>query len=119
MKVFIWIVTIVVGAFLNTLLGYLTGVMVGSVLLFAVEIYLARKLCQIWDERKKNKESQYIYGAEEQVQSVVTKNNAIDSILVNSDFPKIRFCRHCGFELIDESEFCSNCGTKIQKEINK
>ncbi len=25
---------------------------------------------------------------------------------------KIRFCRKCGFKLIDDSEFCSQCGTK-------
>lgn len=26
---------------------------------------------------------------------------------------RIKFCRKCGFELIDESEYCSKCGTKI------
>ncbi|MBQ9097037.1 MAG: zinc ribbon domain-containing protein [Clostridia bacterium] len=26
---------------------------------------------------------------------------------------KIKFCRKCGFELIDDSEFCSQCGTEI------
>ena len=29
---------------------------------------------------------------------------------------KIQYCRRCGFKLIDGSEFCSNCGTKIEKE---
>lgn len=30
--------------------------------------------------------------------------------------PPIRFCRKCGFELIECSEFCSRCGTAIVKE---
>lgn len=30
--------------------------------------------------------------------------------------PRIRFCRRCGFELIDGSSFCSRCGTEIEKE---
>lgn len=28
---------------------------------------------------------------------------------------KIKFCRRCGFELIRDSEFCSYCGSQIEK----
>lgn len=28
--------------------------------------------------------------------------------------PPIRFCRKCGFELIAGSDFCSNCGTRLE-----
>ena len=30
----------------------------------------------------------------------------------------IRFCRKCGFEMIEGSEFCSQCGTKIVPSMN-
>lgn len=29
---------------------------------------------------------------------------------------KISYCRHCGYKLIEDSEFCSNCGTRVEKE---
>ena len=35
---------------------------------------------------------------------------------VSEEMPRIRFCRKCGFELIDGSEFCSRCGTAITQE---
>ena len=35
---------------------------------------------------------------------------------VSEEMPRIRFCRTCGFELIDGSEFRSRCGTAITKE---
>lgn len=28
---------------------------------------------------------------------------------------KVRFCRECGFELLEGSEFCSRCGTPINR----
>ena len=30
--------------------------------------------------------------------------------------PRSRFCRRCGFELIEGSKFCSNCGAEIANE---
>lgn len=30
-----------------------------------------------------------------------------------TDAPEIKFCRKCGFELLQGSKFCSHCGTKI------
>ena len=35
---------------------------------------------------------------------------------VQEEKPAIRFCRKCGFELIEGSEFCSSCGTAVIKE---
>lgn len=29
---------------------------------------------------------------------------------------RIQYCRRCGFKLINGSEFCSNCGNKIENE---
>ena len=35
---------------------------------------------------------------------------------VQEEKPPICFCRKCGFELIEGSEFCSSCGTAVIKE---
>lgn len=29
---------------------------------------------------------------------------------------RIQYCRRCGFKLLDDSAFCSNCGNEIEKE---
>ena len=42
---------------------------------------------------------------------VPTAVNNEDEEIDNSN--KIRFCRKCGYELVNGSEFCSRCGTKI------
>ena len=54
MKVLIWILTFFVGTLLNTLLGYATGIKAGAVLLYIAEFFVARKLCEKWDERQKD-----------------------------------------------------------------
>lgn len=35
---------------------------------------------------------------------------------VSEEKPPVRFCRKCGFELIEGSAFCSHCGTAVIKE---
>ena len=34
----------------------------------------------------------------------------------NSSLPHKRFCKHCGFELLEGSIFCSKCGISIEEE---
>lgn len=33
------------------------------------------------------------------------------------DTPQIQFCKKCGFKLLPDSDFCSNCGDEIGKDI--
>lgn len=36
--------------------------------------------------------------------------------LLSEKKPQIRFCRKCGFELIEGSKFCSRCGAEVKEE---
>lgn len=47
-----------------------------------------------------------------EVNSLPEENQSSDPICT---IPPIQYCRKCGFKLIDESDFCSNCGTPIEK----
>jgi hypothetical protein len=45
---------------------------------------------------------------------------ALNSVEVNKTscevLPQAKYCRECGYELSDNSVFCSRCGTKVVKE---
>ncbi len=55
MKVLICLLTFLVATFLNALLGYATGIKVGYLLFYIAVYFVAKKLCQMWDQRKQNK----------------------------------------------------------------
>lgn len=99
MKVLIWIGCFFVATILNTLLGYATGIKAGYLVFYFAVYFVAKKLCNKWDEHK---------GAKENRKKAVT--STIDEI------NDIRFCRKCGEKLLDRSQFCSKCGTEIVKE---
>ena len=44
-------------------------------------------------------------------------NNATQYVSPKEETNKIRFCRKCGYELINDSDFCSHCGTRIVKNM--
>lgn len=55
MKVLIWIGCIFVASILNAILGEITGFKIGYLLFYLGVSFLARKLCQKWDEHKEAK----------------------------------------------------------------
>lgn len=99
MKVLIWIGCFFVATILNTLLGYATGIKAGYLVFYFAVYFVAKKLCNKWDEHKEDKEKR---------KKIVT--STIDEI------NNIRFCRKCGEKLLDRSQFCSKCGAEIVKE---
>ena len=59
----------------------------------------------------KNKESNQ--DEDTTVQSA-EKISAEDADPTSDDNKALRFCRYCGFELLENSEFCSHCGKKVR-----
>lgn len=105
MKVLIWIGCIFVATILNTLLGYATGFKIGYLIFYLGVYFVAKKLCDKWDEHKsKNKDS-------------TLDNKTFIGAASKSDI-KVCFCRKCGERLIDNSKFCRKCGTEVIRADN-
>ena len=60
----------------------------------------------------KNKESNQ--GEDTTAQSA-EEISAEDANPTPDDNKTLRFCRYCGFELLENSEFCSHCGKKVRE----
>lgn len=122
MKVLIWFLTILVATILNALLGYATGIKAGYLVFYIAVYFVAKKLCQKWDERNQNNDVAGLNQLNETViqsgDSVAPVSREVDSSVSTevASTPEIRYCRKCGYELIGNSDFCSNCGTQIAKE---
>lgn len=107
MKFLIWFGCFIVASILNTILGYATGIKAGYLIFYFAVVFVAKKLCAKWDEHKEAKKKQ-----KRSAQSVTQPihNTHVPSL------SEVRFCRRCGEKLIDNSCFCSKCGTEIIKE---
>lgn len=130
MKVLIWISAFFVGTLINTLIGYAIGIRAGVILLYIVEYYVAKKLCEKWDEHKGIKEDSATELSSEQVQPLddfsynqerknqiqFVNEQSASSVEETPIIKTISYCRHCGFKLIEGSDFCSNCGSEIEKD---
>lgn len=49
-------------------------------------------------------------------ETTVAPQKTVDNQTIPQNPPQIKFCRKCGFELIEDSRFCSHCGTEVLKE---
>lgn len=56
MKVLIWFGCYFVATIFNTILGYATGFRIGYLVFYLVVGFVAKKLCNLWDEHKAYKE---------------------------------------------------------------
>lgn len=108
MKVLIWLLCFFVNGLITTLIRE-SGVILGAiptVILFASTMWLARTLCQKWDEHKWVIESKKKSSAQQ-------KNIVVEESAKITDANQVRFCRKCGEKLIGNSKFCRKCGTEI------
>lgn len=108
MKVLIWIGCFFVATILNTILGYATGVKVGYLIFYFAVYFVAKKLCNKWDEHKEAKAEKK---KTTQQQNIVVEEKAV---IENAD--QVRFCRKCGEKLLNNSQFCRKCGTEVKVE---
>lgn len=127
MKILIWVLTILISICVNTMIGYAIGIRAGSILLYLVECYIAKKLCDKWDERKKAKGEVKEVGKPESV-SIATRNKTISETQITAtgspvsarENEPIQFCHKCGAKLINGAKFCQKCGTEalIVSDLN-
>lgn len=122
MKILIWIGCIFVASVVQVLLGYAgIGGAIPAVLVYGAMFWSAKALCKKYSESQQRKKTQHRMDAARQTEEFSMtqvdenpqKDNSDEATPVNH---QIKFCRKCGFELIEGSEFCSRCGTEIAKE---
>lgn len=114
MKVLIWFFTIFIFLFLNTLLGVVTGIKVGYLLIWIPICFISKFFCKAWDNRKVPK---YDASANVKLNIPCEKSEALLSPDPNPipqrPTSSIVYCRKCGYKLLPDSAFCSKCGTKV------
>ena len=94
MKVLIWVGCLFVVTFIRTCIQE-SGTILGGLptaLLYLGAYFIARSLCKLLDESKKEKKILYSKNAFE-------NNNS--------------FCKECGQRLIDKGKFCKKCGAEV------
>lgn len=101
MKALIWFGCFFVATILNTLLGQATGIKAGYLVFYLAVYFVAKKLCNLWDEHKTAKGNLKKY--DDINYYPIEKNNTV-------------FCKKCGEKLIENSQFCRKCGTIITEE---
>ena len=108
MKILIWFLCILANSVI-TAITKANGIILGGIptfIMYMITFAVARTLCEKWEEHKNNKQ-----------QRIIPNKKAIDGkVAENCD--KITFCRKCGKKLLDNSQFCSECGTEVVKGEN-
>ena len=99
MKVLIWILTFFIGTVINTLIGYATGVRAGGVLLYIVEYFIAKKLCEKWDESHPSETSDTTDGS-----------SSLNTAIEDTDPSKRFVCKKCGNYSSGWYQTCPHCG---------
>ena len=85
MHFLIYLLTFTVGAFINNMIGYATGIKVGAALLYIADYFIAKELCKLYDEKKAKKQAL-----------------------------QVNICAKCGSTISEGDKFCTKCGAKVE-----
>ncbi|MBQ4557507.1 MAG: zinc-ribbon domain-containing protein [Clostridia bacterium] len=140
MKFLIWAGCILAYAIVDVMFKS-NGVLLGAipaVALFSLVLFAARNLCKMLDEHRNyekesekyvNNRSDYKCGKcgrkgsyEGDCPECRDKHNMVATAKATLDTDgnayKIMFCRICGAKLVENSDFCGKCGTKVKRDFN-
>lgn len=53
----------------------------------------------------------------QEYEPVAPRSEIVEAPKSPSTYPKVKFCRKCGFQLLEDSKFCSCCGTAVMEDI--
>lgn len=121
MKALIW-VGCIFGAIIIDFLAYCAGIGgIRTFIVFGLAMpSAALALCHKYDAHRAKKNDSIPPEMIKMQETIVEEKNAIEkiqpSIAETSAKPTIKYCRKCGRELVDGSNFCSYCGADVIKE---
>lgn len=123
MKFLIWSGCIIGASMLQVLFGYAgIGGAIPAILIYGGMFWSAKALCNKWDDYRYKKDREKFQKEYKEPTPppgyvpVVKETDETPEVVEQTEPPKIKFCRKCGFELLEGSAFCSKCGTPIAKE---
>ncbi len=114
-KALIWIACILVATILNTLLGYATGVKAGYLVFYFAVYFVAKKLCDKWDEHLEVKKRKTNCSSSTNSPDSNTIPNTDLSAISKSNLSSRRkiCCPSCQTYNSHKARICSSCGEPL------
>lgn len=117
MKVLIWIACLIGASTVEVFLGYVGIVgLIPTLAVYGGMFAAARYLCAKYEEERNGGSAADPVSSEEADGSSAAHGEGERENVESAFLPPITYCRKCGKKLVEDSDFCSFCGTAVVKE---